>query len=95
MGGLNMTTKQNKEKIKKLVKRMLKDSHDAMVKKIDKALDRGCVDVDGWDEVNKPCILPYCIASALLKDESVQYDGRNTAYEKEMQKTIKNIQYFI
>ena len=85
----------NKEKIKDLVLSMLKESHEAMIKKVDKALNSGAIDIDAWDENNAPMILPKCIVTAILQDESHQYDEKGTSFERTIKKEVKNIRYFI
>lgn len=92
---LSMTREEKKIKIKSLVEDMLKQSHEEMMKKIDKALNSGAVNVDGWDEINSPMILPKCIVTAILQDESTQYDGAGTSFEKQMKKDIRNLRYFL
>lgn len=90
-----MTTKDKRNKIKSLVTDMLNESHEAMIKKIDKALNSGAIDVDGWDESNNPMILPKCIVTAILQNESTQYEAKGTAFEKEVKKEVRNIRYFL
>lgn len=90
-----MTTKDKRNKIKSLVTDMLNESHEAMIKKIDKALDSGAIDVDGWNESHNPMILPKCIVTAILQNESTQYEGKGTAFEKEVKKEVRNIRYFL
>ena len=87
--------KSKKQKIKELVKDMLIESHKAALKSIDKALNSGCIDIEGWDEENAPMVLPKCIVTAILEDESIQYTGRGTSYEKQVKKKVKNIRYFL
>lgn len=87
--------RSKKQKIKKLVKDMLIESHKKALKKIDKALNSGCINIDGWDEENAPMILPKCILTAILEDEARQYTARCTKYEKQMKKKVKNIKYFL
>ena len=90
-----MTTNNKKEKIKSLVSDMLKESCEQMMKKIDKVIDSGSVDIDGWDENNKPMILPKCIVTAILVNESKQYEGKGTSYEKLIKKEVENIRLFL
>lgn len=90
-----MTTAEKKEKIKGLVSDMLKESYEAMLKKIDKALNSGAVDIDKWNDKINPMILPKCIVTAILENESTQYLGIGTSFEKEVKKEVKNIRYFI
>jgi hypothetical protein len=90
-----MTTQNKKDKIKSLVTEMLNQSHEAMVRKIERALNSGAIDIDSWDESNNPMILPKCITIALLEDESTQYNGRGIAFEKEVKKEVRNIKCFL
>ena len=90
-----MTYRQKQAKIKKLVKEMLKNSHDAMVKKIDSALDSGALDIDNWTEDNAPMVIPKIIITVLLEREANQYSCKGTSYEKEIKKEIDNLKYFI
>lgn len=85
----------NREKIKQLVVDMLNDSHDNMIKKIDKALDSGCLDIEGWEADNSPMILPKCVVTAILKNESQQYEAKGTSFEKRVKKEVSNIRLFI
>jgi hypothetical protein len=85
----------NKQQILELVKEMLIESHENMLNKINKVLNSGCVDVEGWDEKNSPMILPKCIVTAILKDESTQYEGKGTSFEKQVKKEVENIRYFL
>jgi hypothetical protein len=87
--------KSNKQKIKGLVKDMLIESHKKALESIDKALDSGCVDIDGWDEETSPMILPKCIVTAILQNESTQYDAKGTSFEKQIKKEVRNIRYFL
>lgn len=84
-----------KEQIKALAASMLKDSYEAMLKNIDKALDSGAIDIENWSAEHAPMIVPKTIVSALLQRESFQYEGKGTAHEKKIKKDIKNIGYFL
>ena len=90
-----MTTQEKKNKIKSLTEDMLKESFDAMIKKVEKALNSGAIDVDSWDESNNCMILPKCIVTAILQDESTQYEAKGTSFEKEIKKETKNIRYYL
>lgn len=81
-----------KEKIKALVTEMLNESHEAMIKNIDKVLNSGAIDINSWDE---KMVLPKTITTAILQKESIQRDGRGTIYEKQVKKEVRNILYFI
>ena len=85
-----METQAKKDKIKNLVSEMLTESYDCMIKKIDKLLNSGAVDVENWDENNSPMILPKCITTAILKNESTQYDAKGTSFEKQVKKEVAN-----
>ena len=87
--------KNNKEKIKELVNDMLIESHKKAMQNINKVLDSGCVDVDGWDDKNMPMILPKTILTAILENEARQYTARGTFYEKQIKKEVRNISYFL
>lgn len=63
--------------------------------KVDRLLNSGAVDIDGWDEYDKPMILPKSILCAVLESESHQYSAKGTSYEKHIKKEVKNFQYFI
>lgn len=90
-----MTTQSKKDKIKVLVADMLNQSHEDMTKQIDKALNSGAIDIDSWDENDKPMILPKCIVTAILENESTQYAGSGTSFQKQIKKEVKNIRYFL
>lgn len=90
-----MTTRQKKAKIKRLVKDMLKESHKKAIANIDKALNAGCIDIDGWDSDNAPMVLPKTILTAILEEEARQYTARNTRYERKVKKEVENIKMFL
>lgn len=84
-----------KEKIKELAADMLKQSYQAMLKKIDIALNSGAIDIDNWDEKSSPMIIPKSIVCAILESEIHQYDGNRTGIEKQIKKQVRNIRYFL
>lgn len=86
---------KKKEKIKELVKDMLIESHEHALQNIDRALNSGAIDIDGWDENNAPMVLPKCILTAILENEARQYTAKGTSFEKKMKKEVKNISYFL
>ena len=90
-----MTRLQKEKKIKKLVKEMIVESHKAALKKIDKAINCGALDIDSWDEKDAPMVVPKTITVALLESEASQYYGHGTAYKKKIKKEVSNIRYFI
>lgn len=90
-----MTTQEKKEKIKSLVEDMLNESHQAMLKKIDKAINSGVINIDDWDENISPMIIPKTILTAILKNESTQYEGKGTSSHKQVKKDSENILLFI
>ena len=84
-----------KNKIKKLVKEMLINSNYEMLKKIDKALNSGAVDVESWDENNNSMILPKIILIAILENEADQYKATGTVFENEVKKGVRYLRYMI
>jgi len=84
-----------REKIKKLVTDMLIESHRKAIQNVDKVLDSGCIDIEGWDDENTPMILPKTILTAVLEHEALQYTARGTKYEKQVKKEVRNIHYFL
>lgn len=97
-GKTDHTTKSSdnkKEKVSKLAKDMLQDSYNAMLKKVEKALNSGAINIDDWDEKTNPMVLPKSIVIAILQDESTQYDGKGTSFEKEIKKNVSNIKHFL
>jgi len=90
-----MKTEEKKNNIKLLAEDMLKQSFNDMIKKIEKVLNSGAIDIDSWNKNNKPMIIPKCIVTAILQDESTQYEGKGTSFEKQIKKEVKNIRYFI
>lgn len=87
-----MNTNEKKEIVSKLVNEMLTDSLENMKKNISKAIDSGAIDIDNN---NHPMILPKIIVTALLERESEQYKGKDTCFEKEVKKSVKNLKYFL
>lgn len=90
-----MTERTKKRKIKKLVKDMLKESYQTAFEKIDKVLKSGALDIDGWDVEHNSMVLPKIIVTAILENESRQYQGKGTCFEKQVRKEVNNIQYFL
>ena len=88
-------TGDKKDKIKSLVTDMLQESYEAMLKKVDKVLNSGAIDIDSWEESRNPMILPKCIVTAILQNESTQYEGKGTSFEKDVKKEVRNIRYFL
>jgi hypothetical protein len=84
-----MSTKSD---LKKIIVEMLEESNKSMIKKIDRLLDWGVVDVESWGELEYgKMILPKCIIMALLINESDQYSAKGTSFEKESKKQVKNL----
>lgn len=90
-----MNTQDKKNKIKQLAIDMLKESHEAQIKLVEKALNSGALAVDEWDENSNPLIMPRIIVTAVLQSESEQYDGKGTSFEKEVKKEVKNLKIFL
>jgi len=89
-----MRTEEKKIQIKMLVKDMLNDSFLEQIKTVDKVLNSGAIDIDSWNEEDKPMLIPRAIATAILAAELRQFEARATIY-KEVKKIIRNILYFI
>lgn len=90
-----MNAEQKKAKIKELALAMLLQSYEAMCKKVDKAIKAVGDEVENWDENNNSMILPKCVVTALLQDESTQYDCAGTVFEKQVKAEVKNIRYHL
>lgn len=90
-----MTNQEKREKVKSLVEEMLNESHDAVMKKIDKALDCGAIDISDWSATNAPMMLPKCIVVALLEEEARQYDCRGTSYQRKVKKLVSSIRLYL
>ena len=90
-----MNLQDKKNKLKSLVEYMLNESHDNMLSQINKVLNSGAIDIENWDGINNPMILPKCIVTALLQKESHQYEAKGTSFERQVKKEVKNIRYFL
>jgi len=90
-----MNTADKKNKIKQLAIDMLKESQEAQLKLVEKALNSGALDIDAWDENDKPMILPKIIVTAVLQRESQQYEAKGTSYEKKVKKEVNNLKIFL
>jgi hypothetical protein len=90
-----MTTQEKKEVIKAYSSKMLEQSYEDMIKKIDKVINSGSVDVESWDVNSNPYVLVRSILSAILDVEAQEYNGVGTSFEKGMKREIKNIKLFI
>lgn len=86
---------KNKEILRQHAEDILKGSYEAMLKKIDKAINSGALDVDNYDPNHNPMVLPKIIVKALLEDEATQYDAKGTSFERQIKKEVKNLRYFI
>lgn len=85
----------NKELIVNLVTEILNDSHRAMLKDLTKVINSGCIDIENWDRTNNSMVLPKIIATAILQNQSTQYEGKGTSFQKKIKKEVKNIRYFL
>lgn len=90
-----MKTDKKKTQIRRLTLSLLRNSHAAMIKQVDKALNSGALDTDEWEADCSPMLLPKIIATAILEGEATQYDCRGTSYEKEIKKEVKNLKCFL
>lgn len=90
-----MTTQEKKDKVKQLSIDMLSQSLTAMIKQVDRAINSGAIDIDDWSEDDKPMILPKIIVTAILENESKQYQGKGTSFEKHIKKEVNNLKCFL
>ena len=90
-----MNTADKKNKIRQIAIDMLKESQEAQLKLVEKALNSGALDIDAWDENDKPMILPKIIVTAVLQRESQQYEAKGTSYEKKVKKEVNNLKIFL
>lgn len=90
-----MNTTDKKNKIKQLAIDMLKESQEAQLKLVEKALNSGALDIDAWDENDKPMILPKVIVTAVLQTEAQQYEAKGTSFEKQIKKEVNNLKIFL
>jgi hypothetical protein len=90
-----MIIQEKRNKVKTLAEDMLTESFELMIKKVEKVLTSGAIDIESWDEKNSPMILPKCIVTAILQNESTQYEGKGTTFEKQIKGEVKNIRYFL
>ena len=74
---------------------MLTRSLVEMTKKIDKALNSGAIDVDGWDPNVNPMLLPKAMVIAIMEDEADQYSAKGTSFETQISYESKNIKLFL
>ena len=86
---------ENRDKIKAHVIDMLTHSHECMLKKIDKSLNCGALDIDSWNENEAPMVMPKVIVKAILENEADQYSARSTSFERKVNKEVKNLKYFL
>jgi len=84
-----------KKKIQAIAKQMLENSHKLMVKKLEKALMSGALDIDNWDENSNKMIIPKIIVIAIMEDEADQYKANGTSFEKEVKRGVENLKCFL
>ena len=80
-----------KDKMKEKAIRLLRESYENAIKKVDKAINSGAIDIEAWDEHNSPMITPKAILVAILTDEIQQYNCVGSSFEKQVKKESKNI----
>lgn len=90
-----MDTEQKKIKLRSITTDILYQSYMNMIDNIGKLLKSGAIDVDSWDEKVNPMILPKCMVTAILQNESHQYEGKGTSFEKQIKKEVNNMKYFL
>lgn len=87
--------KSNKEKIRDLAMRMLKESFAEAQKNVDKALASGAIDTENWDENSNPMLVPKAIVIAVLEEEASAHHAVGTSFDKQVKKDTKNIRLFL
>jgi|688.fasta_scaffold2593305_1 hypothetical protein len=87
---------ENKEKIKTLVIEMLNESHNAMLKKLETIINSDSINLDSWNEIYAPMLLPKMIVTALLESEPHQYSvPKDYPNKRKIKQDINNIKYII
>jgi hypothetical protein len=66
-----------------------------MKEKLIKAIKSGALDIDNWDEHDKPMIIPKIIMQTVLQSESEAYSAKGTSFERQINKEVKNLRYYI
>ena len=90
-----MTIDQKKDAIKNHVVDMITWSHKRMLKKIDKAINSGALDIENWQPDNSPMVIPKTIMIAILQEEADQYSPKDTSYERKVNKAVRNLKMFL
>ena len=89
-----MERNEKKEAIKALVLDMLNDSNKAMLGKLDRIIESGCIPVSDWNANHEPMIVPKSIMIALFESEAQQYSANGTKFEKMIKSLVRNIRCF-
>ena len=87
------TADQKKEKIKEFTTEILAELFIIMHKQVEDVINSGVIDVEEWDENYAPMVVPKTIVTALLEQNSTQYDARGTSYHKEVKKLVRIIRH--
>ena len=90
-----MKTDKKKAQIKKLAIQLLKESFEKAKKQVDRAINCGAIDIDAWSTDSSPMLVPRAIVTAILLDESTQYNARGTSFEKQMKKDVQAIGIYL
>jgi hypothetical protein len=77
--------------ISDLAKSMLDDSFKSMKRYIERVVNSGCIDIDTWNPQDAPMVLPKAIITATLEQESTQYLGTGTKFERKVKSIVRNI----
>lgn len=90
-----MTHEEKKQKIQFHTERLLAEAYAHAERAINKALNSGALDIDGWDADIDPMILPKIIVITLLENEADQYKATGTSFEKRVKKEVANLKRFV
>lgn len=90
-----MDLETKKDSITKRVEELLNDSFIDAQKMVSKAMNSGAIDIEKWDADINSWVLPKIIVTAILKRAAENYEGKGTAFEKEIKKNSNNIKLFL
>lgn len=89
-----MSIKDKKQAIKFYATDILEYSKKRMLDKIDVAIDSGVLDIEKWNPVDAPMLLPKIIMASILKSELEPYKGKHTLSERIVKKKTNRLKEF-
>lgn len=90
-----MTRRQKEKIVRQIVWFMIRESAAHAQSRVTEAIKSGAINIDDYDPVCAPMVLPKTITAALLQAEIRPLLGTGTKYEKQVKKDIKNLLYFL